>query len=743
MSLDSSASSSTTGVMALQPHAEGTTNIPAGTFIPAKLPAGEGALMYWPEQNAFLALFAPEFNALHFQADEHSKKIAALQEANKKVTEAAVVLRAAQKANVAADMKKAEDELNKALNEMQQASDEVKKKLEPLDKLDAKGGNKMIELVSLKAGRYDKKDKGVPIYVTSDKIKKVLAEKRLYLVESEKAKREKDKIFKDGKLNTKEIKHRIAEKAQSKDFKKEWKLKPDDADEYTGVLSEWARTMNGDIAKFIERNTDDLQKKFNHDPKDEHRNIDLSVDAQLMRYTAGAGLAVNFKPFQGNLFDQRDRNWPSRIKRGLMSADCGIKANAKAAFAVAEGRVHTELYLPHYAGWHATAELAGQTVEFGYWRLYGDIILSGSVGASVAVELGIEVSLTGGKQGIRGIPPANKKKSGAKARVGASGDLDAFAGARAGLDAKGALQWLNPEGAESNGKPLKVKPGKAIAEYKDMAKIDTGVAGTAGIGVRGAFAIKHEEGKFVIYAKIGACLGLGGEGSLKFEAGTATIGEFFKCVAYHLKRLDYHKLGDAIEQDAYEAYCKVKYMVVAGGRRLEQFVDEQLDTIEKEFDSTIKKIDRALKDGTNEAKEFLNRIRHELELETASWLSYAPPEVMGQITRQIAAAGLSPDAAISGEAPRLMAMALGAPQTLNHLNTVAERMTLAMGDKQSEATGMAMIQACLADSVYSSSLNAAQQRLADAQPLLSQPFIWNSEPEFQTASLAIEHSMFA
>jgi hypothetical protein len=58
---------------------EGTTNIPAGTFIPAKLPEGEGALMYWPEQNAFLALFAPEFNALHFQADEHSKKIAALQ----------------------------------------------------------------------------------------------------------------------------------------------------------------------------------------------------------------------------------------------------------------------------------------------------------------------------------------------------------------------------------------------------------------------------------------------------------------------------------------------------------------------------------------------------------------------------------------------------------------------------------------------------------------------------------------
>ncbi|TFW28822.1 hypothetical protein [Duganella callida] len=738
MSLDTETAAAT------EPHASGVTNVPAGTFIDAQVHPGEGELVYWPEQNAFLALYPFEFRELHVQADEHSKKIAALQAANQKVSEAALVLREAQKANVAADMKKAEDALNQALNEMQQASDDVKKKLEPLDKLDAKGGNKMIELVSLRTPRYKSKDKGVPIYVTSDKIKKVLADKRLYLVSGEKAKREKDKVFKGGKLNTEEIKHRIAEKAQSKNFKKEWKLKPDDADAYTGVLTEWARTMNGDIAKFIERETDDLQKKFNHNPKDEHRNIDLSAEAQLMRYTGGAGLAVNFKPFQGNLFDKRDRNWPSRLKRGLKSAEFGLKANANAAFAVAEGRIHTEVYWPHYAGYHATAPLAGETVEFGYWRLYGEIILSGSVGASVAVELGVEVSVTGGKQGIRGIPAKNKNKSGAKARVGADGEIDAFAGARAGLDAKGALQWLNPEGAESNGKPLKVKPGKAIAEYKDMAKVDAGVAGTAGAGIRGAFAIKHENGKFVIYAKLGACLGLGGEGSIKFEAGTDTIGEFFKCVAYHLKRIDYHKLGDAISQEAYTAYCQVKYIIISTGKDIKEYANKQIDRLEAEFDNVMNEINDAIESGSSKALEFLHRVRTELDKTTGSWLSYAPPEVLGQLGRQIAAVSMSSNPALRDQAPALMASLLSAPQTINHLDTVAERMTASLGDKQDKSAGYAMIAACLENTPYAGDLQDAQVRLANVTtPMLSQPFIWNSEPEFVYATMGVENAMYA
>jgi hypothetical protein len=61
------------------------------------------------------------------EADEHTKKIEALQEANLKVTEAST-LRAAHKGGVAAEIKKADAALESAISLMQQAIEEVKKK---------------------------------------------------------------------------------------------------------------------------------------------------------------------------------------------------------------------------------------------------------------------------------------------------------------------------------------------------------------------------------------------------------------------------------------------------------------------------------------------------------------------------------------------------------------------------------------------------------------------------------------
>jgi hypothetical protein len=723
------------------PHAVATTTPPSGTFHELKVAEGDGVLMYWPEQNAFLALFPEEYRDFYAQADEHSRKIGALQAANRKVTEASIALREAQKRGVAAEIKKADAALEAGLNEMQQASAEVKKKLEPLSNMDAKDGVKMVELVSLRTPKY--KEKAVPIYVTSTKLKKILAENRVHLVTNEKSKRVQEKLLKNGKLDVKEIKKRIEEKVQDQGFKKKWKLAPDDADAYTGVLTEWARTMNGDIATFLERAKDDVEKKFNIDPKDSRRNIDLSADAQLMRYTAGAGLEVNFKPFRGNLHDGRDANWYQRVKRGAKSGELAIKANAQTSFAIAEGRVRAEVYLPHCAGFHASTAIGGESFDLGYWRFYGDIVLSGSAGASLAVEVDIGVTYTGGKQGIRGIPRSQKKKGAVKVGAGAGAELDIFAGARAGVDVTGALQWLNPEGAKSNGKPLKTKPDDAVAEYKDIAQIASGAAATAGIGVKGALKVKHEEGKFVIYAKLGACIGVGGDGTLKYEASFETIGEFFKCLAYQLKRADFHKIRDSIEADAYGAYCQVKYLVIANGRVLEEYVEKELTSIDKEFNRTKKVIDDAIRAGSAEAETFLKRVRNELERRAGGWLSYAAPEVMGQILNQIVAARQSKNPLLSEQAPEVIKLALEAPQSINHLYTIAERMTPVMGDKQEAATGMALLTACVAGTPYGHSLEQVERRLAQAQTLISKPFMWNSEPEFVAAKLGIEHPMYA
>jgi hypothetical protein len=715
------------------PHAVATTTPPSATYRELKVAPGEGVLMYWPEQNAFLALSADEYREFHAEADENSKKIAALQEANHKVTAASIALREAHKRGIAAEIKKADAALEAAINAMQQASAEVKKKLEPLSSLDAKQGVKMVELVSLRTPKYKQK-RGVPIYVTSTRLTNVLRENRIYLLSDEQRRRPEERVFRDGKLNVKEIKKRLVEKVQDQGFQKEWKLKPEDADAYTGALMEWSSTMNGDIPTFLEWAKDD--------PKDSRRNIDLSADAQLMRYTAGAGLEINFKPFKGNLNDRRDDTLYKRVKRGLKSGELAVKANAHASFAIAEGRVRAEVYLPHCAGFHVTLPVLDEHFDLGYWRFYGDITLSGSAGASVAVELDVGITYTGGRQGIRGVPRAQRNKTAVKARAGVGAELDVFAGVRSGLDITGALQWLNPEGAQSEGKPLSVKPGEVVAEYKDVAKVGVGVGGAAGIGVKGAFNIKHVDGTFVVYVRLGACLGLGGDATCKFEVGSETIGEFFKCVAYQLKRADYHKILDVIDPRAYDVYCKVCYLILVTGRDLQRYATMIRENLDEEFTATVNSINRAVRDSTHDAEEFLRRIQRELEKRAGTWLSYAPPEVTGQLALQIATAASSADLRLAAGVPKLMAMIVEVPQTVNHLNTVAERMTQIMGDKQSDRTGYAMMEACVAGTVYSACIDQAKQRLAQAQPVVSKPFIWNNDPDFVIARLGVEHPMY-
>lgn len=726
-----------------QPHAIATTTPPNETFELAQLTPGVGGLVYWPESNAFLALFDDECRALVVEADEHNAKIQALQYANRVVTEASIKLREAQKANVKADIDKAEEALQKAISEMAAASDEVKKKLEPLQKLDAKDGVKMVEMVALKTKKY--KGKPTPIYVKSTTLKKVLADKRIYLVDGEKVKRKEEKVFKDGKLNVTEIKHKIAEKVQDKaKFSKEWKLKPEDADEYTGVLWEWARTMNGDISTFLERTKGDLEKYFDLDSSDPKRRIDLSAEAQLMRYSAGAGLEVNFNPFKGDLHHKRDKTWIDRAKRGIKSGEFGIKGNAHASFAVAEGKVRTELYYPHFAGYHVRPTIGEQTFEMGYMRLYGDFVLSGGAGASIAIETDIAVSYTGGKQFIHGVPAANRRKTaGVKARAGADVGLDAFAGLRAGIDVAGEIQWLNPEGEQSDGKPVTVKPGDAIGEYKTMAKVAYGASATAGIGAKGAFKIGIEKGNFVIKAKLGACFGFGAEGSFSGEVGYDTIGEFFKFVSYQLKRADFHKIGDFMEKQAYDYYCQIYYLVVVKGQELRSYVGKVGEKITREYDELKQNLDDAIDSGSKEVEEFLNRMSDELTKKTGSWFSYSPPEVVGQIQRQLALIGVSDNPMFSQQAPKLMAMSLGSPQTMNQLATIAERMTPEMGQKQDQMAGISMINRCLAGSAYAGALASTEQRLASAQPLSSKPFIWNSEPEFVAARMSIEDAMYS
>lgn len=89
-----------------------------------------------------------------------------------------------------------------------------------------------------------------------------------------------------------------------------------------------------------------------------------------------------------------------------------------------------------------------------------------------------------------------------------------------------------------------------------------------------------------------------------------------------------------------------------------------------------------------------------------------------------------------------MKMALCALQTQNQLETVAERMTPNMGEKQSSTVGFAMIDQALTGSVFDQALQITQSRLASVEANISEPFIPNDAPDFVRARLSIEHAMY-
>ncbi len=707
------------------PDATTSLTAPEGTYFDAKYTLGDGALLYLPGTNEFVALYADEWLHFRHEADEHEQVVAAQQAANQRVTEAARDLRAAQLKGVRPEVQAAEDELSKAISDLAAANKKLKAKLEPLGDLKASGAKKLVETVVI----HKSEKKFRPRYVNSDRLKGAFADKRVYLVNgpAEKAKRPKDKLFNGIRLNTKEVKAQILEKAQNKaKFKKEWKLAPEGEKEYHGVLTQWAKVMNGDIAHFLERKTTDIEKHFNIDPADPKRHVDLSAEAQLMRYTAGAGIEANFNPFQGNLFDKRDSGWVKTMKRGIGEGKFGIKANAHADFAVAEGKVRTIWYWPHFAGWHCDATVLKQPIDLGWWRFSADVVLSATAGASVCAELDVALLYTANKQGIKGTPKGEK---GAKAKTGANADLDVFAGAKAGVELTGAMQWMSPEGL-GDGRARKVdkKTKTETAEYVDVAMIKPGVTAAAGVMGSLAFECFYESGKFKITAKAGLCVGIGGKGEFTADVEVATINQFFKCIAYQLKHLDWHKFSELMAEDAYKAYYKILYMVVAQGKKLVDFFGKQIGNLEDEFQG-------ALEEPKHRGKEFLRRVEKSLE----HFFSYLPPEAKGLILAQVHQIGVSEG--LQQQAGFIVAEAMTTMQTPREKYEVLQRFTLD-GGKANVAVTTSTLNMMLASTIYAGCLEQTDKVLAAAQPVKGYPFLRNDEPEFVTAKLGIDHPIY-
>jgi hypothetical protein len=498
--------------------------------------------------------------------------------------------------------------------------------------------------------------------------------------------------------------------------------------------------MGASATSFLERGQKEILEGIlgteKTDPNNPYRVIDMKPEAQFMRWAGGAGLEASFMPCQGNFFDKRDKTWGQRFKRASKAAQFSIKANAEASFAVGEAKVETIMYLPHAAGWHLDTTVIGQPLDFGYFRLRGDLTLYALAGASIALEADASLMLTGDKQGLRGTP---KNQGGTKAKAGAKGEAKVFAGLKEGVNLAGALQWLNPEGLINPSAPRKADIKKAIAAYVDMAAISTDVSLIQGLAASLGFECNYRNGSFVIAAKAGACLGLGGSGSVATKVGIEQIGSFCMCIAHQLKQADYKKISNLMSENAFKILNRIFYLVVAANRTLESFVGkeeeiinliyaESLKSIKNMGDQALRQLERTMKSGWG-------------------WHAYMPPEARGAVIASIIDVLQQPQNSPNNELRKLAAFSINelmsTTQSTGHLYNTLDRITVAMGEEPGRNRGIQLINSVVGGTIFDDCVARCETKLAKATPLVGRPFMRNDEPDFLFAHLSLHHPGYA
>jgi hypothetical protein len=726
----------------VQPAKVTSLTTPSNSFVDVAYSPQDGYLLYQPDQNAFIALYPDEFLLCRKVAEENNKAIEELQAANQDVTEKSLALANLKRQPDAkvSDLKKAQEELDQALSSLDVKSEAAKQRIEKVVDLGA-DENKLVELLPLTLARDARQRTW---YVPAKRLKSAMADKRVYLVEGkpERNKGTPDKLLQGTSLNTNEIKRRIANQVVDKaKFGKKWKLKPKDGDEFTGqFFSEWSKTMGASAKAFLEREQQEIVagvlKGVSHDPTDSHRQIDLKADAQLMRWAAGAGLEANCLPFQGNIFDKRDKDWKSRFKRAAKAAQFNIKANAEASFALGEAKVETIGYYPHFAGWHLVPAGTGVAIDMGHYRFRGDMSLYAVAGASVALEASVALMLTADKQGLRGVP---KDKKAVKTKAGATGEVKIFAGLKEGIDLNGALQWLNPEGFIDDKSPKRKDPKKTWGEYADIASVSGGVAAIQGLAASLGLEVGYRNGNFVLAAKASGCLGLGGSGNVACKVGTDQIGQMFMCVAHQLKQADYAKLNSLMRADIFAAVNHVMYMVIAGEKTLKDFADSTLfravDDISEAYSETVHSLRTK---GETFIRELERRLRSNW-----GWYAYAPPEARGAMIASIRDVISQPQYLGNAELRQIAAFSvnelLATTQSEGHLENTLDRITVAIGELGDPSAGRYAVESILDGSRFAGGLSRVEAQVAKASPLIQRPFMRNDEPDFFVAQLPLQH----
>ncbi|HEY4317366.1 MAG TPA: hypothetical protein VGN04_07175 [Herbaspirillum sp.] len=516
----------------------GKTNTTHQSRVP--VPHQSTQLYFRPETGELLLV--PNNDALDFEnhGREMCKAVDDLHRANMGMSDAVAAFQARNatdptaKANAQKSVSAAEDKLHKA-------NDALREKIKPLGDIKM-GGTSIVELIPIRqlkdgpAGNKRQAQYGKKMtYVRSDKIKNHW---RTYKLTSKEDTQSGNKSIlgkKDGKSKVDYDKL----KKQLTAIKPKIKAEFVDFNEHSvsGTLFEFAEAWNKDL-------------KYSHQGlgKFATNNVDISAQAQFMRYMAGVGASAEWSPLEGK---------------------AGLKAEAKAEFALAEGKGSLTVYAPNRTGWvmQFTSQ-KGVSYPLGAIRGQLELAVAGIVGASAVAELGCEIALSPKKIGVRGVPPPPKRlfamdKDGVEIAgretviTPAKAELGVFAGAKADADLSGAVQWLNPEDRKK--------------EFKNFIKLAPGVSAMAGAGGSAKFEVSYEGGKFRAIMAASVCIGVGAKGKLGCEADAVLLTEFMAWFFYQLYHANYEHLG-FILPDAFEALKNIQFLVIQTGQKAADFL---------------------------------------------------------------------------------------------------------------------------------------------------------------------------
>lgn len=418
-----------------------------------------------------------------------------------------------------------------------------------------------------------------------------------------------NKTVRQAKIDPQELKKQLKEASV--------KFKFDICEDSNIIVSDWAKEMNKSLS---------WPKGGNADESVYHQYVDISAQAQLMRFSHGAGISAEFNPLKGKVEG---------------------KLEGHASFALGEAKAESTLYVPDRLGISLlfpakadTPQTPGGICNMGALRFALKMVLSGSVGASVAVEVGATLDWSGemGKgYGIKGRPaelsppPLPGKRTinlhtPETPEAQGGGEIGAFVGAQFGGNISGAIEWFDPHPDDTPPANIEKTDDKTIVskerKFAAIAKLEMGVSLQAGAGGSAVFYVTYIQGRFRIFCKAAFCWGAGAKGSLGFEVDGGCYLAFMKSFMYMLRNVDYQKLADMMELDAFQALCAIPLIMAARGVQAAVAMADQATDI----------VSQLLNDLTEEN----NRVKlMESVLNNPDQFKYSPPETKGALIAQL------------------------------------------------------------------------------------------------------------